>query len=119
MEMRPTGQNRLGILSHLAIQIIKAAVIGRHHRVTGANRDTAAAAHTLVVVNMGLALDHDRGIMGADLGTQAAAHAGFLAHQRLTCVVLLHLTGPAAAAHTDIFQRTAEAGLLMALKVVQ
>ena len=57
--------------------------------------------------------------MGADLPALAAADAQLLGHVGLAGVVLLHLTGAAAAAHADIFQAAAEAGLFMSLKMSQ
>ena len=52
-------------------------------------------------------------------GTGTAAHALRLIHVRLSGIVLLHLSGTASAAHTDILQAAAEAGSLVALEVGQ
>ena len=69
------------------------------------------------MVDNGLAVGDDRRAVGADLPTLAAAHAQLLLYMGLTGVVLLHLTGAAAAAHADILQRAAKAGRLVTLKV--
>ena len=61
----------------------------------------------------------DRRAVGADLPALAAADAVFLRHVGLARIVLLHLTGAAAAAHADIFQAAAEAGLFMSLEMGQ
>ena len=54
-----------------------------------------------------------RRVVGADLFAGAAAHTEALVYAGLPVTVLLHLSCPGAAAHTDIFQGTAEARHLM------
>ena len=62
-----------------------------------------------------LPVGDDGRAVGADLPALAAADAQLFGHVGLAGVVLLHLTGAAAAAHADFFQAAAEARLLVAL----
>ena len=57
--------------------------------------------------------------MGADFGAGLAAHAALLHHEGLAGVVHLHLPGPGTAAHADILQGAAHAGLLVGFEVGQ
>ena len=57
--------------------------------------------------------------MGTLCSTPATAHTSLLAHLGLARRVLLHLAPSAAAAHSNVLDRPAEAGLLMALEVAQ
>ena len=57
--------------------------------------------------------------MGADLDAAAAAYTERLIHMRLSGAVHLHLSGAGPAAHTDVFQRAAEARRFMPLEMIQ
>ena len=111
--------HRFGVLGDFLVQDIVGLIGGRLHRVPGTDADTSSAAHAFVVINGGLPVSDGDGVMGADFGTLAAADAVFLVHMGLAGTVLLHFSGPGAAAHADVFQSSAEAGGLMALEMRQ
>ena len=71
------------------------------------------------MVNAGLAvLDGDRP-MRAYARAHRAAHAALLMDARLARVVHLHLARARAAAHADVLECAAKAGVLMALEMGQ
>ena len=111
--------HRLGVLGDLVIQVGGALVPVDLHRVLGTDGDAAAAAHAFVVVDVRLAVFDDGRAVGADPAALAAADAVFLRHMGLARVVLLHLTGAAAAAHADVLQAAAEARRLVPLEMGQ
>ena len=57
--------------------------------------------------------------MGADRDAAAAAYTERLIHMRLSGTVHLHFSGAGTAAHTDVFQRAAEARRFMPLEMIQ
>ena len=119
MEAGPPVHHRLGIFGDLPVQIGDRLVPVHPDGVPGTDGDAPAAAHAPAVVDGGLAVRNGDAVVGADAGAGAAAHAVVLGHMGLPGVVLLHLTGPAAAAHADVLQRAAEARLLVALEMGQ
>ena len=119
MEAGPPIDHRLGVFCDLPVQIRHRLIPVDLDGVPGTDGDAASAAHAAAVVDVGLPLRNGQGAVGADPGTHPAAHAVFMVHMGLSGVVLLHLPGPAAAAHADVFQSAAEARLLMALEVGQ
>ena len=119
MEAGAAVHHRLGVLGDLVIQVGGALVPVDLHRVLGTDGDAAPAAHTFVVVDVRLAVFDDGRAVGADPAALAAADAVFLRHVGLARVVLLHLTGAAAAAHADVLQAAAEARRLVPLEMGQ
>ena len=110
--------NRLGILGDLHIQLIvgRGVLIINCIKVAGAQ--AAAAAHAFVVVDgcFPVLAKADRAVR-AVLGTDMASAAEVMVDGRLAGIVLLHLAGPAAAAHADVLQTAAETGGLVPLEV--
>ena len=118
MEAGTAVHHGLGVLRDLPVEDGRGLVVAAGDGVLGADGETAGAAHALVRVDAGLAvLAEGGGAVGADPGTGMAAHALFLLDEGLAGVVLLHLAGPAAAAHADVLETSAHAGLLMPLEV--
>ena len=119
MEIRSAVQNRLGVLRDLHVQLFYRGGVLVVDRVKIAGSQAPAASHALVVINARLLLrERDRAVC-AVLCTDSAPHACVAVHGRFAAVVLLHLAGPAAAAHADILEGSSESGRLMALEVVQ
>ena len=118
--MRTPRQYRLGVLGHLNAEVIVGAVVVVGDRVEIADPDAPPAADAPVVVDRGFAraVVRDRRLC-TEFRAQPAAPAERLVNRRLAALVLLHLPGPAAAAHPDIFDRTAKTGQLVALEMVQ
>ncbi len=71
------------------------------------------------MVDARLSVCDRRAAVGADAHAGAAADAVFRLDDRLALPMLLHLAGTRAAAHAEVFQRAAEARLLVALEVGQ
>ena len=119
VEAGPVLANGIGILRHLVVQQLVGVLEGGLDGILGADRQAAAAAHALVLVDMGLAVFDHRGAVGADALAGTAANALFFLHEGLAVTVLLHLAGAGAAAHAQVLQRAAKAGGFMALEVGQ
>ena len=111
--------HRLGVLGDFVVQVGSALVPVDLHGVLGTDGDTTAAAHAPVVVDVHLAVLDNGCAVGTYLAALAAADALLLRHMGLARVVLLHLTGAAAAAHADVLQTAAEARCLVSLEVGQ
>ena len=87
--------------------------------IEGAGADAPAAALAFVRMDYRLArLIVDR-VGSAFLRAFPAEPAQVRIHHGLSVIVLLHLSGPASAAHPDILDCAAEAGHLMPLEVGQ
>ena len=87
----------------------------------GAHIHTPAAAHAVDPIDVhlpggGIQLG---AVVGADIGTGAAGHALLLIHRGAAIAVHIPLALVGAAAHAQILNGPAEAGLLMALEMVQ
>ena len=120
MEAGAAVYHGLGVLGDLLIQNSGRLVIQALDGILGAHRQAPGAAHALVRVDGGFAVGTELGrAVGADPGAGPAADALLLLDEGLAGVVLLHLAGPGAAAHADVLQGAAHAGLLVALEVGQ
>ena len=71
------------------------------------------------MVDMRLSVFQHGAPVSADSGAGSAADAERGVDDGLALPVLLHLAGAGAAAHAEVFQRTAEACLFMALEMAQ
>lgn len=109
----------LGVFGHLPVQLLTGTVVGVKNGIKVTHRDAPPAAHALFLVNKCLTPIVGDSVLPALLDALAAACAALLLHHRLSAGVLLHLAPAAPAPHANIFQRTAEPGLLMALEVAQ
>ena len=87
--------------------------------IKAAGTDTAAATFALVIIDDGFLIYICNSIASALLRTASAAAAELLTDSRLSACVLLHFSGTASAAHTDIFDGTAETGGLMTFEMGQ
>ena len=121
VEVGPVLHHRLGILGNAAVQLVHRRVVVAADGVKVAVSQAAAAARALVVVDIGGAAltGEGDGVLGADLGAGVALAAEGLVHIGLARSVLLQLARTASAAHAQVLQRAAEAGVLVALEVVQ
>ena len=120
VEIGPTLYYRLGEFGDLAVQslIAGAAFVFNGMEVTGT--DTTTAAHTEIVIYPGFFIDvKQNSILVTEFGTALTAGTHILINRGLTIVVHDHLAAPAAASHAEIFERPAEPGILVALKVIQ
>ena len=78
MEAGASIHHGLGILGHLAVQIVQSAAVGVGNGVIVAGADAAAAAHAVIVIDMGLVvLIKCNGVVGAVFGAGMAATAPF------------------------------------------
>lgn len=119
MEMRTAGNHSLAVFGNFAVQDIIAFIPGSAYRIFGTHTDTTSAAHTFLVINGRFSIGNGRRVMGADFNTASAADTVLLLHIGLSCIVHFHLTGTGTAAHTDVFQRSAETGGFMALEMAE
>ena len=119
MEAGPVLAHRQAVLCHSVIEYRNGVLEIRRDRILRAHRQTPAAAHTFIMIDLCLAvLDHRRTV-GTYSVAGAASYTGRRVHARLAVAVLFHLTRSGTAAHTDILQGAAEACHLMALKMRQ
>src|SRR5699024_3224944 len=120
VEAGPAGADRRGILGHLAVQLLVGAAVDGVDGVKAACADAPAAALAQVVVDHGLVLGVVvDGVRAALFGAAAAAPAQLPLDGGLARGMLLHLAGPAAAAHADVLDSAAKSGGLVALEVGQ
>ena len=80
---------------------------------------TTAAAQAFIGINGALPVFNAGSSVSADVHAASAANAFIRIDSHLAVAVLFHLTGPAAAAHADIFNSPAKAGHFMSFKMVQ
>jgi hypothetical protein len=114
--------HRLGIFRYFAAAAVVTggAVVFYGMIVTGPN--TASAAYAAFRINERLGgagtpgFPKENSPLGAEFGTEPAAHADRLIHLRLAVVVHDRFPRPAAVSHADIFERPAKAAYFMALK---
>ena len=119
MEARTAMTDCLRILCHLAIQHLIRAAVRIVYRVKAAGSDTSSAALALIIINDCLFIHVRNRVASTLLCATMTAAAQLLMNRRLSARMLLHLSGTASAAHTNILQGTAKAGRLMALKMGQ
>ena len=103
----------LRILRHLTVEQFIGAAVRIIDRIKAACADTAAAALALIIIDHSLPIHKCKCVASALLRTAAASAAELFTYGRLPVGMLLHLTGAAAAAHSDVLDRTAESGRLM------
>ena len=109
----------LGVFGDFAVENNVGFIIPAANRVGGTNANAPAAANAFIMVNVCLFLGNGDCAMGANALAHAAANAGRRVDLWLTGIVHFHFTGARAAAHTNVFQASAEAGCLVAFKVRQ
>lgn len=114
-----TVQHGLGVFRNLAVEEPDTGLESRMDGVLGTDRDAAAAADAVVLVNMAFFVRDLRAVVRADLRAGAAADAQVCLDIRLAVGVHGHLARTRAAAHADVLERAAEARFLMALEVRQ
>ena len=120
MEAGPVVTDGMGVFRDLAAQYLGGRLIDVFDSVEIAGADAAAAALALVRVDPGLTvLAVGDGAAAAGPGAALTAPAQLRVDHGRALVVLVHLPGPAAAAHADVLQRAAEARLLVALEMGQ
>ena len=108
MESRPTMNDGQGIFRHLTVKQLVGIPLHGFNGIKGTRPDTAAAASASRLIDVGLALFVSDGIRTAFLGAAFAVTAERLIDNRFSRRVLLHLAGPASAAHADILDGTAK-----------
>ena len=119
VENRLSGSNRRGILRHFATEDFGYAVESRIDRIEGAGADTPAAALAEALVDDGFARIIGNRIGAAFLRAFAAAAAEVRIDHGFSLIMLLHFSGPAAAAHAQVLDGAAETGELVALEMAE
>ena len=119
MEVGPSVHHCLGVLCHLAVQNGVGIAVVKWDGVKVAGAQTAAAPHTVLLIHVHLfcVLIEYQAVVGTFPHTATAAPAQFLRDEGFSVGVLVCLSGPGAAAHTDILDGSAEAGHLVTLKM--
>ncbi len=119
MEMRTVLHYGLGVFGHLHADILAGMEIRSLDRVEITGTQTTAAAHTLLLIDICLAvLLISDGVLTAVLGADLASFADALIHRQLARAVLLHLAGAGTAAHAQILDSTAHTQHFMCFEVV-
>ena len=119
METRSVLHNSLRILCHFFVQQVPGIPLLITDSRKTTRTDTTAAALALFRIDISLARVKADSVGAAFLGTFMTVAAKFLIHHALAGRMLLHLAGPAAAAHTQVFNRTAKACHFMPLEMCQ
>ena len=114
-----TVQHGLGVFRNLAVEEPDTGLESRMDGVLGTDRDAAAAADAVVLIDPAFFVFDLRAVVRADLRAGAAADAQVCFDIRLAVGVHGHLARTRAAAHADVLERAAEARLFMALEVCQ
>lgn len=117
MEARAAIDNSLGIFGNFGIEDLGLGIEARLDSVLGTDVHAAAAADAAAMVDGAFLVLNDRGAVRADLLAGAAADAEALVNGGLFIGVHFHLARAGAAAHAEVLQRAAEAGLFVALEV--
>lgn len=121
VEIGSAVNNSLGVLGNTAAQLGRGIVVSELDGVKVAGTDAAAAANAIVLIDVhlfGLRVKF-KTIVGTHLLAELAAAAHALGDNGLAVVVLIHLAGSGAAAHTDVLESTAEARILMTLEMAE
>ena len=108
-----------GVFRHFTSQHISGCVEGRMDGIKGAGADTSSAALADILHDKCFAAFVGDRVGTAFPGAFTAGTAQIRTDDRLAVAVLLHFSGPASAAHAQIFDRTAEAGHFMSLEVIE
>ena len=120
MESRAAVHHSLGVLGHLAVQLVVGGIVAVIYGVKIACTDAAAAAHTFAVVDARFAVFiKSNGSVRAVFHAHAAAPANAFVHVRLTRAMHVHLSCARTAAHADILDGAAEARALVPFEVGQ
>ena len=120
VEMGAAIQHCFGVFSDLVAQQFVGILIGGMDRLDGTLTDAAATTGALCQVNVHLAVILQNGCaMGAAIGADTATYAVFLVYHGTASGVHFLFALKRTAAHADILQRTAEAGSLVTLEMVQ
>ena len=117
MEAWASVDDSLCVLSDFVVQDVIGFIGGRADRVFWTDTEAAAATHTFVMIDGGFVVLEFRCTVGTDLSTFTASDTQILIDMRFSGTVHFHFAGTGAAAHTDIFQSTAETGAFMALEM--
>ena len=117
VEARLIAQDRGGILYHFLVQNLIHLIARSGDRILRTGSDTAAAAHTAVVIDRGLFLRDGDGVMRTIFAAHTAANTKLLVDIRLSCAVHFHFSGAGSASHSDVFEGSAKPGRLMALEM--
>ena len=119
VEVRLVFQDSLGIFGDLVVQVLGGVPLAQDGALELAKRHALAAADAFRVVDHRLALAVEVDRLVAAMGDADVAAAAMLTVDfGLRGGVQLHLAGDARAAHAEVLERAAEAGLLVALEVV-
>ena len=121
MEIGSAVHDRLRILCHTAVEILCCRITTAMDCVEVTGTDTASTAQAFVMINMHLmgSLVVYQSLIGTFSHASFAATAQILIDLRFALSVLFHFTGSGSAAHTDIFDSTAEARRFMPLEMIQ
>ena len=114
MEAGPAETNGLGVFRDFAAEVLVGGVIDIPDSIKGAGAYTATAALTEIRVDMRFTvfIIINR-VAAAFFSTAAAATTDGLIDGRHSFIMLVHFTGTAAAAHTDVFAGSAKTSALM------
>ena len=109
----------VAVFCDFLIQHVIRLVKRRRDSVFGTYRNAMPAAHTVVMVDGGLAVRDGDGIACTVALAGTAADASVLIDERFAAGMHFHLARARAAAHTDVLQAAAKARGAVALKVGQ
>ena len=119
MEMGTSVTDSLCILCHLAIKKLVCTAIRIVYGIIAAGPDTAATAFAFIVIDNCFLVYICNRITSALFRTTAATTTDIFMDGRLSAGMLLHFSGTASTAHTNIFKGAAKACCFMSLKMTQ
>ena len=121
VEIRASVHDRLGVFRHATAEHLHRVAPAEADRVEIAGAEAAAAADAMVVIDRHFVFFFiiNEPVVCALFLAEAAAAAGVFADGRLAVGVHLALAGAGAAAHADVFDRSAEARRFMSFEVRQ
>ena len=109
----------LRIFCHLTVKKFVCTAVRIVYSIKTAGSDATAAAFAFIIIDHCFFVYICNRITATFFCTATAATTDFFVDRRFSACMLLHLSCTASAAHTDVFQCTAESGSLMTFEMSQ